>query len=88
MRSSSILTMFAAAAAVSLALVPSGTAATASDPAGDNCMTGLGTACGIDFRTAGASMTANGTLHLTVTFTGTECVNDFFGRPPSPGPSS
>lgn len=80
MRSSSILTMFAAAVAVSLAIIPGGAAAaTAGDPPNDNCMTGFGTACGIDFRTAGANMTANGTLHFNVTFTGTECVNDFFG---------
>jgi hypothetical protein len=65
-------------AALLLVAPAAAAAATHPDAAGDNCMTSIGTACGIDFLSASDSLDADGDVHLSVTFTGTICTPGFY----------
>jgi hypothetical protein len=60
--------------------IPATASATSyTDPASDNCMTGVGSnACGVDFLTVSDTTNADGSVTLTATFSGTECITDWY----------
>src|SRR5262245_66422587 len=67
------------AALFAVGAVPA-SAATHTDPTGDNCATNpggvAGTFCSFDITSAADTTDANGTVHLKITYTAHECTKD------------